>query len=58
MRTTPRAKTEEELWAIATPERFAAYVGASDSMVDHFYDKLLHLNQCGSTGGDRGGTIV
>ncbi|KAJ9436594.1 hypothetical protein DIPPA_30893 [Diplonema papillatum] len=40
---TPRAATEEELFAIATPERFAAYNGGSDSMVDHCYDKLLHV---------------
>lgn len=41
--TTPRAMTESELWAIATPARFAAYNGVSASMVDHCYDKLCHL---------------
>mmetsp|Transcript_151863 Transcript_151863/g.268144 ORF Transcript_151863/g.268144 Transcript_151863/m.268144 type:complete len:269 (+) Transcript_151863:53-859(+) len=46
--TTPRAVTQEELWAIATPARFAAYSGDSDSMIDHYYDKLLHLSRCGS----------
>lgn len=45
--TTPRATTEEELWRIATPERFAAY-HTSVSMIDHYYDKLLHLEHCAS----------
>eukprot|EP00037_Helgoeca_nana_P026040 m.290064 g.290064 ORF g.290064 m.290064 type:complete len:291 (+) comp27118_c0_seq5:283-1155(+) len=42
---TPRAASEAELNRIATPERFAAYVatGVSASIIDHFYDKLLHL---------------
>jgi uncharacterized protein len=40
---TPKAKTEEELWKIATPERYAAYSGNSISMIDHYYDKLLHI---------------
>jgi len=46
--STPRVHTEAELWKIATPERFAAYNGESDSMVDHYFDKLLHLQRCGS----------
>eukprot|EP00929_Paragymnodinium_shiwhaense_P112904 TRINITY_DN81167_c0_g1_i1.p1 TRINITY_DN81167_c0_g1~~TRINITY_DN81167_c0_g1_i1.p1 ORF type:complete len:296 (+),score=99.92 TRINITY_DN81167_c0_g1_i1:75-962(+) len=44
---TARPKSEEELWKIATPERFAAY-SDSVSMIDHYYDKLLHLQKCGS----------
>jgi uncharacterized protein len=42
---TPRATTEEELDLIATKERFTGYLSGvkSDSMIDHFYDKLLHL---------------
>lgn len=40
---TPRPKTEEEIWKYATTERFENYKGGSDSMLDHFYDKLLHL---------------
>lgn len=40
---TPRAHTEEELWKIATPERYQAYSGKSESMIDHFYDKLLQV---------------
>lgn len=47
LETTPRARTAEELWKIATDERFAAYQD-SVSMVDHFYDKLLHLAKCSS----------
>lgn len=46
--TTPRPKTVEEVWKIATPERFAAYDGNSASMVDHYFDKLLHLEKCAS----------
>jgi len=43
---TPRAADEEELWGrLATPERYAAYRGDSDSMVDHYYDKLLRLGR-------------
>eukprot|EP00971_Amphidinium_carterae_P318791 6336901-Amphidinium_carterae.1 len=45
--STSRAKTEEELWNIATPERFAQYSGSA-SMIDHCYDKLLHVCHCSS----------
>jgi uncharacterized protein len=40
---TPKPKTEEELWSIATPERYHSYNGNSNSMMDHYYDKLLRL---------------
>jgi len=40
---TPKPKTEEELWSIATNERYQAYNGNSKSMIDHYYDKLLRL---------------
>lgn len=43
---TPRAKTLDELKTIASKERFVKYVkddGNSASMMDHYYDKLLHL---------------
>jgi len=46
--TTPCPRSEEDIWKIATPQRFAAYNGDSDSMMDHYYDKLLHLQRCGS----------
>jgi uncharacterized protein len=67
---TPRAKNREELWAIATAERFANYSSGKkigkrrfnpstnlnsdpsvedsdrdDSMIAHFYDRLLHVHQ-------------
>lgn len=43
---TPRALSEDDLWArIATPERYAAYRGNSASMIDHYYDKLLHIGR-------------
>ncbi len=41
---TPRCQTLEELWKVATPQRFAAYKGISVSMIDHYLDKLLHIN--------------
>jgi uncharacterized protein len=40
---TPRPKNEEELWKIASQERYQSYSGNSPSMIDHFYDKLLRL---------------
>lgn len=42
---TPRAQTPEELETIATPEKFDNYlrVKQSVSMMDHFYDKILHI---------------
>jgi uncharacterized protein len=45
LETTPRAKSEADIKRIATPERFEQYqkTGKSDSMIDHFYDKLLHI---------------
>jgi uncharacterized protein len=42
---TPRCKTKEELAQVATAERFASYCGKSSSMIDHFYDKLLHIDE-------------
>ncbi len=43
---TPRAKDIHWLSHIATKERYANYVssgGKSASMIDHYYDKLLHI---------------
>lgn len=42
---TLRAETPEQLWEIATPERFASYRGGSASVIDHYYDKLLHIGK-------------
>jgi len=42
--STPRATNVKELMEIANPERFQKYKGTSNSMIDHFYDKLLHIN--------------
>jgi uncharacterized protein len=42
--STPKPKTEDELWSIASIERYNAYDGNSASMIDHFYDKLLRLS--------------
>ena len=41
--STPRPKTVEDVWKIATKERYAGYKGKSVSMIDHYYDKLLRL---------------
>merc|ERR1712224_573471 len=46
--TTPKCTTVEEVWKEATAERFQAYNGDSNSMVDHYFDKLLHLENCAS----------
>ena len=40
---TPRPTTKEEIKIYATPERFAHYKGKSESLMDHVYDKLLHI---------------
>lgn len=34
---------EEDIWIIASKERRDNYTGKSDSMIDHYYDKLLRL---------------
>ena len=44
--TTPRPKTEEEVWQHVAEERWSKYQsggGSSASMMDHYYDKLLHV---------------
>jgi uncharacterized protein len=44
--SSPRAENVDQVWALATPERFAAYQqrgGSSDDMISHYYDKLLHV---------------
>jgi uncharacterized protein len=43
--STPRAFTDEEVKRAATRERFTAYMSGSQSasMIDHYYDKLLHI---------------
>ena len=41
--TTPRCSTREEIWAHVTPDRLSKYMKTktSDSMMDHYFDKLL-----------------
>jgi len=43
--TTPRPKTEKEVWSFATDKRLRKYMeaGTSTSMMDHYFDKLLHI---------------
>jgi uncharacterized protein len=43
---SPRARTVDQVWELATPERFEAYLkggGKSTDMISHYYDKLLHI---------------
>jgi uncharacterized protein len=42
---TQRVYTIDELWKVATVDRFNNYqkLGTSESMIDHYYDKLLHI---------------
>jgi len=41
--STPRVTDREELARVAPPSRFLQYRGVSASLVDHLYDKVLHL---------------
>ena len=43
--TTPRPKTEEEVWSEVKEARWNGYQSGinSASMMDHYYDKLLHI---------------
>lgn len=49
---TPHPKTREELYKIATKERFEQYLNSngkgSDTFIGHFYDKLLHIDDIGT----------
>ena len=47
--STPRPHSNEQVQNFIMTERFSKYSGGSDSMMDHFYDKLLHLINMGST---------
>ena len=46
---SPRPMSEEEIWKLATPERFQNYLSEKkkgkdgSSMISHYYDKLLHI---------------
>ena len=42
--TTKCVDKEEDIWSIATIERYNKYNGKSDSMIDHYYDKLLRAS--------------
>ncbi len=47
---TPRCTTREELSKVASPQRMEEYKkgGYSASLIDHFYDKLLHIHHLSS----------
>jgi len=43
---SPRPQCSDEVWKLATPNRFDAYLssgGKSADMISHYYDKLLHI---------------
>lgn len=44
-KNTPKCYSEEDLDRVATEERFKNYDGKSKTMIDHFYDKLLHIGK-------------
>ena len=44
LESTPKPKTEDDIWEIATIDRYKSYCGSSISMIDHFYDKLLRAS--------------
>lgn len=44
--STPQATSYQEVMSYVTPDRFERYLhrnGVSDSIIDHIYDKLLHI---------------
>lgn len=41
--STLKPKNIEDVWNIATSERYLSYRGNSKSMIDNYYDKLLHI---------------
>ena len=43
--STPKPKNSSEVWNYVTPDRLANYMHTktSASMMDHYYDKLLHI---------------
>ncbi len=42
-KNTPLPQSYQDLYKIATKERYLSYSGKSASMIDHYYDKLLNL---------------
>lgn len=45
-KNSPRATTIEQVFELATQERFSKYLlngGKSEDMISHYYDKLLHI---------------
>jgi len=40
---TLKPQSIDDIWNVATAERYASYNGQSASMIDHYYDKLLRL---------------
>jgi uncharacterized protein len=45
VRSTIQVRTQDELWKVASEERYQKYNGVSASMIDHYYDKLLRCCQ-------------
>lgn len=45
---TPQPRNEDELWEMASQERYVEYVkrgGTSSTMLDHYFDKLLRMTK-------------
>lgn len=42
-KTTPKAKNSKDILKYVTKDRFDSYKGNSNSMIDHYYDKLLYV---------------
>tara|TARA_Y100000389_G_scaffold204442_1_gene256988 strand:- start:14208 stop:15008 length:801 start_codon:yes stop_codon:yes gene_type:complete len=42
-KTTPKPKNNKDILKYITKERFDCYKGNSNSMIDHYYDKLLYV---------------
>ncbi|KAL7563300.1 hypothetical protein ACA910_016660 [Epithemia clementina (nom. ined.)] len=45
---SPRAQTAQQVWNLCRPERFESYQTngpSDDSMMTHYYDKLLHVSR-------------
>jgi len=42
--TTPKPLNNSDIWNYATEERYNKYTGKSDSMMDHYFDKLIRLS--------------
>lgn len=52
-KSTPSIFNMEQLKHVAPKSRYESYVGKSDSMIDHYYDKLVHIGLDSSLCGNK-----